>query len=118
MLPVCVQAVHVPDLAEAVRFYTEGLGYEVKATYGPCITQLSTGSTTLILQQIEAGSQPQSPMTVLCFETKDIRASMRKVVEAGGTLLQPEPQRCPVGVAVPFKDRAGVLYELLQFDPK
>jgi len=118
MLPVCVQTVFVPDLAEAVRFYTDGLGYEVKANYGPCITQLRTGATTLILQQIQAGAQPQAPMTVLCFETKDIRASMRKVAEAGGTLLQAEPQRCPVGVVVPFKDKAGVLYELLQFDAK
>ena len=118
MLPVCVQAVYVPDLAEAVRFYTEGLGYEVKATYGPCITQLGTGATTLILTEIEPRSQPQTPMTVLCFETKDIRASMRKVTEAGGTLLHSEPQRCPVGVFVPFQDRAGVQYELLQFDPK
>lgn len=116
MLPVCVQTVFVPDLDEAVRFYSEGLGYEVKATYGPCIVQLKTGATTLILEKIEAGSQPASPATILCFQTEDIRASMRTIVEAGGELVDAEPRRCPVGVVVMFKDRSGVLYQLLQFD--
>lgn len=118
MLPVCVQAVFVPDLEEAVRFHTEALGYEVKERYGPCIAQLRTGSTTLILQQIEPGSLPASPGTVLCFQSEDIHADMRKVQQAGGQLLHAEPQRCPVGVFVMFTDRAGVTYELLQFDAK
>lgn len=116
MLPVCVQTVYVPDLDEAVRFYSEGLGYEVKATYGPCIVQLKTGATTLILEKIEAGSQPAAPATVLCFQTEDIRADMRKIVGAGGELLDTEPRRCPVGVVAMFKDKAGVMHHLLQFD--
>lgn len=118
MLPVCVQTIFVRDLDEAVRFHAQGLGYEVKAAYGPCIVQLKTGSTTLILQQIEAGSQPAAPATVLSFQTEDIHASMRRIVEAGGELVHDQPQRCPVGVFVMFKDRAGVLYDLLQFDAK
>jgi predicted enzyme related to lactoylglutathione lyase len=117
MLPVCVQTVFVPDLQEAVRFHTTALGYEVKATYGPCIVQLKTGATTLILQQLEAGSVPASPMTVLSFQTEDIQASMRAIVAAGGELLHAEPQRCPVGVFVMFRDPAGVVHDLLQFDP-
>jgi predicted enzyme related to lactoylglutathione lyase len=116
MLPVCVQTVFVPDLDEAVRFYSEALGYEVKTTYGPCIVQLKTGATTLILEKMQAGSQPASPSTILCFQTEDIRASMRKIVEAGGELVDAQPRRCPVGVVAMFKDRAGVLYQLLQFD--
>lgn len=116
MLPVCVQTIFVPDLAQAVRFYLEGLGYEIKATYGPCIVQLKTGSTTLVLQQIEAGAHPAAPTTVLSFQTEDIQASMRRVVEAGGELVHAEPQRCPVGLFVMFRDRAGVLCDLLQFD--
>ncbi len=116
MLAVCVQTVFVPDLAEAVHFYTKGLGYEIKATYGPCIVQLKTSSTILILQQIEPGSQPAGPATVLSFQTEDIHASMRRVIEAGGELVHTEPQRCPVGVFVMFRDREGVLHDLLQFD--
>jgi hypothetical protein len=41
---------------------------------------------------------------------------MRKIVEAGGELMDAEPRRCPVGVVAMFKDRAGVLYQLLKFD--
>jgi hypothetical protein len=41
---------------------------------------------------------------------------MRAIVEAGGELLHPEPQRCPVGVVVMFRDAAGVVHDLLQFD--
>ena len=63
MLPVCVQTIHVPDLQQALRFYTTGLGYTVKATYGPCIAQLATdGATTLILEQIEPGTEPAMPI--------------------------------------------------------
>ncbi len=116
MLPVCVQTIYVHDLEQAVRFYSEGLGYEVKATYGSCITQLKTGATTLILEQIEPGSQPTSPMTVLAFQTADIQASARTIAEAGGEIVDAEPRRCPVGLVVSFKDRAGVLHNLLQFD--
>lgn len=116
MLPVCEQTIFVADLDDAVRFYTAGLGYEVKATYGLCIVQLKTGATTLILQQIEAGSQPGASSVVLSFQTEDIHASMRQVVDAGGVLLHAEPQRCPVGLFVMFRDPAGVLQSLLQFD--
>lgn len=116
MLPVCVQAIHVPDLEEAVRFYAAALGYEVKERYGPCIAQLRTGATTLVVQQIEPGAEPVVPGTILCFQTEDIRASMQKVVEAGGRLVHAQPQRCPVGDFVLFRDRAGVMFELLQFD--
>ena len=117
MLPVCVQTIFVPDLQEAVRFHTQAFGYEVKATYGPCIVQLKTGSTTLILQQLEAGKPPSTPTTVLSFQTDDIQAAMRRVVEAGGELLDDAPQRCPVGVAAMVQDKAGVVYNQLQFDP-
>lgn len=117
MLPVCVQTIFVTDLEEALRFYGDGLGYELKARYGPCIAQLRTGATTLILQQIEGAGQPSAPATVLSFQTEDIRASMRRIVEAGGELVHTEPQRCPVGVFVMFRDRAGVLHDLLQFEP-
>jgi len=116
MLPVCVQTVYVSNLQEAVRFYADALGYEVKESYGPCIVQLKTGSVTLILEEIEAGGQPSTPITVLSFRTEDIQASMRSVVEAGGELLHSSPQKCPVGLFVRFKDKAGVMHELLQFD--
>ena len=115
MLPICVQTIFVSDLERAIRFYSDGLGYEVKARYGPCIAQLKTGSTTLILEQIE-GLHPEVPTTVLSFQTTDIRAAMRSVVEAGGELVDTEPQRCPVGVVVKFRDPSGVLHDLLQFD--
>ena len=119
MHPVCVQTVYVSDLAAATAFYTGGLGYEVKATYGPCIAQLRTdGGTTLILQQLEPGVAPAVPGTVLAFRTEDIQASMRQVRAAGGTLLVDAPQRCPVGVVVYFRDPAGVPHSLLQLaDP-
>jgi predicted enzyme related to lactoylglutathione lyase len=115
MLPICVQTIFVSDLNRAIRFYGDGLGYEVKATYGQCIAQLKTGSTTLILEQIE-GLHPEVPTTVLSFQTTDIRASMRSVVDAGGELVDLEPQRCPVGFVVKFRDPSGVLHDLLQFD--
>jgi predicted enzyme related to lactoylglutathione lyase len=114
MLPVCVQTIYVPKLQEALRFYTDALGYEVKATYGPCIVQLKTGSVPLLLQDTEPGEQPSTPTTVLAFQTEDIQASMRSVDDAGGELLHSSPQKWSVGVFVRFKDTAGVLHELLQ----
>jgi predicted enzyme related to lactoylglutathione lyase len=116
MLPVCVQTIFVRDLAAAIPFYTGALGYVVKARYGECIVQLRTGSTTLIVQQVEPGDAVEGPGTVLCFETGDILASMRSVREAGGELLHAQPQRCPVGVFVSFRDPGGAVQQLLQFD--
>ncbi|RYF18390.1 MAG: VOC family protein [Comamonadaceae bacterium] len=118
MLPVCVQTIFVRDLQAATAFYTGALGYEVKATYGPCIAQLRTGATTLILQQREAGDAVDGPGTVLCFQTEDIQAAMRGVRAAGGELLHDGPQRCPVGVFVSFRDPGGAVQQLLQFDAR
>lgn len=115
MLPICVQSIHVRDLAAAVRFYETALGYAVKARYGDCIVQLATGSTTLILQEIEPGTLPTDARTLLAFQTEDIHASMAAVTAAGGRLLQDQPEPCPVGVVVKFEDASGVMHELLQF---
>ncbi|MBE7368850.1 VOC family protein [Ramlibacter pallidus] len=116
MLPICVQTIHVRELAAAVRFYQSALGYEVKATYGACIVQLKTGATTLILEEIEPGGEPAVPATLLSFETKDIQSDLRKVSEAGGTVLDASPRRCPVGRFAVFQDPSGVQHSLLQFD--
>lgn len=117
MLPVCVQTIFVRDLQAATAFYTGALGYEVKATHGPCIVQLRTGATTLILEELQEGAAIPGPGTVLCFQTEDMAASMRSVRESGGELLHDVPQRCPVGVFVSFRDPAGAVQQLLQFDP-
>lgn len=96
-------------------FYATALGYKVKASHGPCIVQRRTGSVSLILQEIEVGESPSTPTTVLAFRTEDIKASMRSVVDAGGELLHNSPQQCQVGAFVRFKDKAGVLHDLLQY---
>lgn len=116
MNEVCVQTIYVPNLALAMDFYVQALGYEVKARYGPCIAQLQTQGTTLVVQQLEAGQAgPDRPSAVLAFRTENIAETMGQVVAAGGTLLNETPQPCPVGVFVAFRDVAGVHHELLQF---
>lgn len=116
MNEVCVQTVYVPNLARTVDFYVCALGYEVKARYGHCIAQLRTQGAALVIQELEEGqTTPDRPSSVLAFRTDDIEESMKQVVAAGGTLLNEEPQPCPVGVYVAFKDPSGVLHELLQF---
>lgn len=116
MNPVCVQTIYVSSLPEAIDFYARALGYEVKARYGECIAQLRTGGVTLILQEMEKGQTvPPAPTAVLAFRTEDIAKSMSEVVAAGGELLHTEPQPCPVGKYAAFRDRSGVLLELLQF---
>jgi len=116
MHPVCVQTLYVPNLHAAEEFYTNALGYEVEERYGDSIVQLKTEGVVLIIQELETNQAvPPAPATVLAFRSDDIRESMRKVVAAGGRLLHDEPQSCPVGVYVSFKDRAGIIHEILQF---
>ena len=116
MHEICVQTVYVSDLGQALDFYTQALGYKVKARYGSCIAQLHGPGATLVIQEMEAGQEsPDRPCTVLAFQTEDIAESMAQVVAAGGTLLNDRPQPCPVGIYIGFKDPAGVLHELLQF---
>jgi predicted enzyme related to lactoylglutathione lyase len=116
MHPICVQTVYVPDLPTALRFYTTALGYEVEQTYGPCIAQLATSSTTLILQEIDPEQADRlKPCVAMAFQTDNILGSMQQVLQNGGTLLHNTPQPCPVGLYVQFTDPAGVLHELLEF---
>jgi len=114
--PVRVQTMVVTSLANAVAFYTQVLGYTVKAAYGPAIVQLDTGDrTTLILQETHPAESGKSPATVLAFQTDDIAASMQAVAAAGGTLLDLSPRPCPVGVVAEFLDPAGIRHQLIQF---
>lgn len=116
MKEICVQTIYVTNLTQALDFYTQALGYEVKARYGSCIAQLHTHGATLVVQEIESGqASPDTPSTVLAFRTDNIAESMAQVVAAGGILLNDNSQPCPVGVFITFKDPAGVLHELLQF---
>ena len=43
---ICAQTVYVSDLGQALDFYTQALGYKVKARYGSCVAQLSAGCKT------------------------------------------------------------------------
>ena len=115
MFPVCVQTLYVRDLARAVDFHAHALGYQVEATFGDCIAQLVTHDMVLVIQQIE-DDDPIEPGTVLAYQVDDIHDAADRVRAAGGTLLHEQPVRCPVGWVIRFRDPAGIVHELLQFD--
>lgn len=51
-------SIDVPDLAEAVRFYSEAFGLAKLAAPAPGIVVMKAGTTTICLLEKKAGSKP------------------------------------------------------------
>ncbi|MFC5605053.1 VOC family protein [Sporosarcina koreensis] len=117
MTQVCVIGIHVPDMQEAIEFYTGVLGFEVNKEYGPKIVTLVHGELPIVLEESEnAGYHVGSSGVVLTLKTDDIHQSLSKLKEKGVELIIAEPADCPPGKYISFKDPFGNVWEYLQFD--
>lgn len=131
----------VADLDRSVRFYRDGLGFEVAERYELDSDDLPglerslevDGHVHVVSQFIRHGSlaiellgytdptpggtpstsRSQLGLTHLAFHVDDLEASVQRVVDAGGVVV--EPTRASVGVELVFlADPDGNRVELLQ----
>ncbi|WP_252501776.1 VOC family protein [Sporosarcina sp. Marseille-Q4943] len=116
MTQVCVISIHVPNMKEAIQFYTEVLGFEVNKEYGPKIITLVHGELPIVLEESEhAARNASSSGVVLTLKSDDIHQSLEVLKEHDVELIIAEPADCPPGKYISFKDPFGNVWEYLQF---
>ncbi|MFJ7730641.1 VOC family protein [Lysinibacillus sp. NPDC097231] len=118
MSQVCVISIYVPDIKEAIHFYTTVLGFEVNKQYGPTIVTLVHGDLPIVLEETEnakASQDNDSMGVVLALKTEDIYQTLKKLREHNVHFVLDEPMDCPPGKVISFKDPFGNVLEYLQF---
>ena len=117
--------VYVPDVEQALTFYTKAFGLERGfVSDGGDYGELQTGETTLSFASESLGeshfahgflrhSLANPPFgTELAFVTTDVDATVQAVLDAGGHLLVPAETK-PWGQTVAWvRDPIGVLIEI------
>jgi len=114
MTQVCVISIYVPNLNEAIDFYTNTLGFELNKQYGPKIASLVHGELPIILEENDDTTYNQDhhmTRVVLGLRTDDIYEMVKFLKE-----IVEEPTNCPLGKYISFSDPFGNILEYIQFE--
>lgn len=125
-----VVTILVRDQEEALRFYTEKLGFEKRADqmFGPGVRWLTVAppdqeEVEIVLQKPDPamhGEEQAEAMLALVgktptwsFSTNDCRAAHETLSDRGVNFVQP-PEEQPYGVEALFEDLYGNVFSLLE----
>lgn len=112
---VCVITIRVPNLENAIDFYSEILGFKVSKYYGEKIASLQHGDIPIILE--ECGSAVQNPKqnVLIGLISRDLDLDILELKKKGVDFLFDEPKPCPPGRFIIIKDPTGNQIELVEF---
>ncbi|AZU60745.1 VOC family protein [Neobacillus mesonae] len=116
---VCVISINVPNLNEAIDFYTHTLGFEVNKQYGPKIVSLVHGELPIVLEENEnAAYNHDEKITgvALGLRTEDIYETVKFLKQKEVNFIVDEPTNCPPGKYISFRDPFGNIFEYIQFE--
>lgn len=120
MLEIAMNQINVTNLDEAIKWYTEALGFKVsKEHYYPprAVDLVQQGSVRLLLYQVDTPAEidyPNAAQSLIIFRTKDLRSTMEKLKEKGVEFVYPEAKEFPAGSFTAFKDPFGNVHEIVQ----
>lgn len=95
---VCVIGIYVPNIQEAIDFYTTVLGFEVNKKYGPKIVTLVHGDVPIVLEESENTLYIDTAKTsgvVLGLKTEDIYHTVDLLKEHKVDFIIEEPTKMP-----------------------
>ncbi|WP_368505172.1 VOC family protein [Alkalihalophilus sp. As8PL] len=116
---VCVISIYVPNLNQAIDFYTNTLGFELNKQYEPKIASLVHGELPIILEEKDNTIHSQDNKTtrvVLGLRTDNIYETVKYLREKDVNFIIEEPTDCPPGKYISFSDPFGNILEYLQFE--
>ena len=116
---ICVISIYVPNLNQAIDFYTNTLGFELSKQYGPKIASLVHGELPIILEEHDHTTYNEDNKTsrvVLGLQTDDIFETVKSLKEKNVNFIIEEPTDCPPGKYISFSDPFGNILEYLQFE--
>lgn len=118
MNQVCVITIYVPNLKEAINFYTNSLGFEVNKQYGSKIISLVHNEIPFILEENEQliENSAHTSRVVLAIKTENIVEKAKSLKENSVEFVVSEPTDCPPGKFISIKDPFGNILEYIQFE--
>ena len=116
---VCVISIYVPNLNEAIDFYTNTLRFELNKQYGPNIASLVHGQLPIILEEHEHttyNTDNKATRVVLGLRTENIYETVKFLKEKDVNFIIEQPTDCPPGKYISFTDPFGNILEFIQFE--
>ena len=116
---ICVISIYVPNLKQAIDFYTNTLGFELNKQYGPTIASLVHEDLPIILEENTNTTYNQdhhATRVVLGLQTDNIYETVNRLKEKDVNFIIAEPTDCPAGKYISFTDPFGNILEYLQFE--
>ena len=121
MLEIAMNQINVPNLEEAITWYTEILGLKVsKEHYYPpqAVDLVQKSGIRLLLYKVDHPTEidyPNESQSVIIFKTDDLNKIMKDYSEKGVEFIYPEAIEFPAGIFNAFKDPYGNIHEIVQF---
>ena len=116
---ICVIQINVVNMDQAIDFYSNKLGFQVKSRdHYPYVVVLEHEPNTFILSKVDKPAQidyPNVAQTLINFQTDNLDGTLKDLKEKGVDLIHETPQTCPVGVYVALRDPSGNVMEILEF---
>ena len=115
--------INVTDLNEAIKWYTEILGFEVsKEHYYPpqAVDLIQKGDIRLLLYKVEKQTiidYPNQAQSVIIFKTTNLEKTMEDLKDKGVIFIYNKAISFPAGLFNAFKDPFGNVHEIVQFLP-
>ena len=121
MSKICYTTLMVNDMAQALEFYADKLGFEViKRDHFPHFVLLKNDPFPIALHQVEKVATAQYPDQtgiVLGIATDDLAATIQRLSAQGVEFIHTAPQKFFMGWYAALRDPAGNVHELIQVDP-
>jgi catechol 2,3-dioxygenase-like lactoylglutathione lyase family enzyme len=89
----------VPDMDEAVRFYTETLGLRLKTRYGNEFAVVDAPGLTIGLHPLPTAQSPQAHLMSIGLGVESLEATMQKLSERGLRFIGPIREDPPIRIA-------------------
>lgn len=119
MPKISVITINVPDMDQAIAFYSDQLGFPIESKqWYPEIVQLKHEGISLILYKVSQAAEvdyPNVAQTVLGIATPDLKETLTNLRALGVRVIHDEPQPFPAGIYSAIRDPFGNVVELLQF---
>ncbi|MFO1446388.1 VOC family protein [Bacillus sp. Bva_UNVM-123] len=112
---VCVLTIRVPNLEEAIDFYSNVLRFKVSKYYGANIASLQHGDIPIVLEKSEGVYQKPQQNVLLGVISTDLDKDTVYFKEKGVTVLFNEARPCPPGRYNIIEDPAGNQIEIVEF---
>ncbi len=120
MLEIAMNQINVTNLEEAIKWYTETLGFEVSKEhfYPPqAVDLVQKGNIRLLLYQVEKTTKinyPNEAQSVIIFKADDLKQATKELSGRGVEFVYPEAIEFPAGIFNAFKDPYGNVHEIVQ----